>query len=629
MCGILGSINFDSTGKYLDCIRHRGPDGAGEKTIRIGNNLVSLLHRRLSIVDLSEAGSQPMNSANNQLCIIFNGEIYNHLELKEKINGTSFRGHSDTETIVNYFNHFDILHHIGELNGIFAFALLDIPGKRLFLARDRFGVKPLYYSFSDDRLIFSSELKPIRAALHPDTAKGLLINSLRMRYTPSPFTIYENIKKVEPGQLLEFDLEEHISLKKIRFASSPSSSGSRKGELKNLTKEYGDLFVQAVERQLMADVEVGILLSGGIDSALVAAVAKDKTRKTIKAFTIGFEEDSDEVDEVENASQTASVLGLEHFYKRITFADLLGSIEKIAEIVEEPIATTSIIPAYFLSELAASHVKVVLSGQGADEPLGGYDKYKAIPFLKSLKLPDTLRKFTRFGRKFYNDRENLRRFITAFQQRDLIDAYMEFNSIASDEAIENLIAPSHRQDLLSQVEKAGNSIKKIWKDRFQPYTEDAGLFLYYDLRTSLADDLLMYTDKITMNFSLECRVPILDNDLIAFIESLDNSCKFNLRDSKIIHRAFAREYLPSDIINRKKLGFKSPTESWFRKNTDELKTILTTNKALQDIFSVSGIDKIIFEHQKGKNNEKIIFLLLNIFYLTEKTNQIKPVLSCN
>ncbi|MDT7828079.1 asparagine synthase (glutamine-hydrolyzing) [Pricia sp. S334] len=615
MCGILGSVNFDNTSEYLNLIQHRGPDASGIQSFDIGEHSVSLLHRRLSIVDLSEAGSQPMSACDNNASIIFNGEIYNHLELKKKLPHISFRGHSDTETIVNYLRHFSIVESLSCLNGIFALAYLDVQKKKLFLARDRFGVKPLYYYFDGNRLMFSSEIRPIKSYIKSAINRGVAFITLRMRYSPSPLTVFDEIKKVEPGQLISFDLCESVVKVSKEYFVKGERLGTRKDEFKKLVNIYGDLFESAVERQLMADVDIGILLSGGVDSALVAAIAQKRSAKKLKAFTIGFEGDHKEIDEISYARETAEILGLDHYDQKINFPNFLTSIKQIAQIVEEPIATTSIIPMYFLSQLAVSHVKVVLSGQGADEPLGGYNKYRALPYLEKIRF---FRKISSPLDKIdfvYKNKEHLRRFLKAIQPEDLVSSWMEYCAISSQNYVANIVNPKTRKQGLNEMQQYQTLISEIWKSRTPNNSELKDLFLYYDLRTSLADDLLMYTDKITMNFGLECRVPILDNSLIAFIESLDSKYKYNSRKGKIIHKAFAQEYLPGSIINRKKIGFKSPTEIWFRENRNELENIFMHNSAFLTMFNQNKVREILNRHKEGENLEKQIFHLLSLNYL--------------
>lgn len=616
MCGILGSVNINSTSEFLDLIEHRGPDSYGQKSFRLGPNSVSLLHRRLAILDLSDAGNQPMASSDKRGYIVFNGEIYNHRQLKKNMTNVFLKGHSDTETIVNYFENNPILGCISELNGIFALAYLDVERQHLYLARDRFGVKPLYYYFDNDRLMFSSEIRPLKAYLKPFIEKGAALNSLKMRFSPSPISPYEKIVKVEPGQIITFDLQKKAIAMSKRYFVECRRLGGRRGEVKKLINKYGDLFEKAVGRQLMADVDVGILLSGGVDSALVAAVAKEKSKNVPKAFTIGFDGNHIE-DEIKYAEETADILGLEHFSHKIDSLDFQNSLKEIIKIVEEPIGTTSIIPMYFLSKLAASHVKVVLSGQGADEPLGGYYKYKALSVLDKRRY---FRRVSSFIDKFNllnNHNENARRVFSAIQQQDTVACWMEFNAISSSREIKKILNAQFLDSGMHALESKQELIYNVWKERTPNKFNLKNLFLYYDTRTSLSDDLLMYTDKITMHHSLECRVPILDNELMEFIESLDSDYKFDVRKGKIIHKEFAKEYLPASIIERKKLDFNSPTETWFRENIIEIKNIFFENDSFKELFDFNGIQQILNNHLKGKNLEKQIFMLLSLNYLIE------------
>lgn len=617
MCGIAGSINCVTDNSTLSMISHRGPDRHELIELAIENHPVYLGHARLSILDLSEAGNQPMFTDCRNYCIIYNGEIYNHAELRYKLGNVSFVGHSDSETILYYIREFGI-DAVKDFNGIFAFVFADLKNKKVHFVRDRFGIKPLYYHFSNNQFRFSSEIRPLKALLKPDINKGVLLNGLKMRYCPSPFTIYGNIRKAEPGQIITCHLNSDDIVIDKHYFLTPQITGKRKDETDKLVNIYGDLFEKAVERQLMADVEIGVLLSGGIDSALVAAVAKQKSSTPIKAFTIGFEGNYTDVDEINYAAKTAATLGIQHFYKRVGFSDLFNSLRKIVRIVEEPIATTSIIPMYYLSELAASNVKVVLSGQGADEPLGGYTKYR---YLHLIGIARLFKVFRYTGKKFdflYGKNEKVRRLVSAALSVDMINAYSAYNSIFSNKEISGLLIPALRKKGLEELCKTEKRIHEIWLNRMSVIPDEKMAFLYYDLRTSLSDDLLMYTDKITMNFGLECRVPILDNDLVEFIESIDSKYKFNSKEGKIIHKKFATAYLPADIINRKKLGFQSPTDVWFRENRNEVEKIILSGENFRDLFDEKEVRKLLLEHAGGKNREKQIFLLLSMVYLLEE-----------
>ena len=615
MCGILGSINYLFDETNLDLIKHRGPDDFGINSFDINNHKVMFGQRRLSIIDLSSAGHQPMRSKCENYSIIFNGEIYNHEELRKELpTDIIFNGHSDTETILYYLIHFGI-ERISDLNGIFAISFLDKKEEKLFLARDPFGVKPLYYFEDSKGLIFSSEIRPIKSLLkNLELNKNTLASLLRLRYNTSPDTLYNQIKKILPGHYHSIDLKSNkiVSVKQYFARDIPKKRTEKKSVLIN---QYGIELEKAVKRQLLSDVEVGILLSGGIDSAIIAFLAKKHYKGTLKAFTIGFEGDFDE-DEINDAAETAKFLGIEHHVKKISFSDFLGLIKECSRIVEEPLATTSMIPMYYLSKLAAEKVKVVLTGQGADEPLGGYTRYKSEIIRK--KIPLVFRKFIKPLIHLFNIRnEKVLRGANSIGIEDAIDRFLASYEIFSPEEINSLISTedtisknriNHFYKILGCV-NFGNSCEKM---------------MAIDTRMNLSDDLLNYTDKITMNFSIECRVPMLDIELVRFIESLPIEMKLNNKQTKIIHKEFAKTILPDSIINRPKKGFQSPTTKWFRDEMPTLKEILLDNNStFSKLFNITSVAKILKQHVEGFNKEKQIFLLLSIYYWLEFNEDVK------
>jgi asparagine synthase (glutamine-hydrolysing) len=617
MCGILGCINFKYDPKSLESIRHRGPDGHDATHFTVNGHQLTLAHRRLSIVDVSDNGKQPMQTADGGSCIVFNGEIYNHETLKPFIKEKDFRGHSDTETILNYFNENDIVKNLENLNGIFGFALLDQKNNKLYLTRDRFGVKPVYYYFENNQVVFSSEIRPFKYYTPMSYDKENVVEGLKMRYVGAPDTIYKKVKKVEPGQVIVFDLNNKDITASYHHYTKTQPTGTRKQEMASLTKEYGDLFVQAVERQLMSDVELGVLLSGGIDSALVAAVAKDKSSTPIKTFTVGFEEGLFKSDEIGNAKITAQTLGLENYETRVSFNDFIRDLKEIIQIVEEPIATNSIIPMYSLSRLVSKHVKVVLSGQGADEPLYGYRKYKGLLLLEPLQNNAFLRSGLKLSGARKSKKEDVRRLAGAAIEKDMFTSYREFNSITSRDEMLQLVQVNGGADVNTIYARKDELFRNKWSKRV-PSEKAIVSFPYLDLRNSLADDLLMYSDKLMMNFGVECRVPILDNDLVVFIESIHHSYKFNFSKGKIIHKEFAMQYLPSSIINRKKIGFATPAAKWYDTYKQEIESIITESKEIKELFNIKTVLNLLNDHSKNQTREKQILILLSIALLTNQ-----------
>ena len=609
MCGILGAINMEFDEHTLSIMEHRGPDDSGITSFLHQEHKVIFGQRRLSIIDVSTAGHQPMVSASNKFAIIFNGEIYNHLKLREKLpKQIVYNGHSDTETILYYLIHFGI-ESVSDFNGIFSLAFHDRDQGKIFLARDSFGVKPLYYYKNRSQFVFASEIRPIKALLgRTETNINAIASLLRLRYNASPETLHEGVLKVVPGHYLELNLNS----KTIQVSSHYFGGELPKIKIKDadvLVKQYGIELEKAVKRQLLSDVEVGVLLSGGIDSAVVAFLAKKHYKGRLKAFTVGFEGENEE-DEIKEAKETAALLGLEHHIKKISFSDFLGLIKECSRIVEEPLATTSMIPMFYLAKLSAEHVKVVLTGQGADEPLGGYTRYKSeiirdkVPsFLRSAIKP--IVKILGFkneqvirGAKVLGIDSEMDRFISVYEIFSS-DEIMEL--IGVDDSYSKKVVTNFNEIL--NCNSRENSVEKM---------------MAIDTRMNLSDDLLNYTDKITMNFSIECRVPMLDIELVKFMETLPLDLKISSKEGKIIHKEFAKNILPERIINRSKKGFKSPTNRWFREEIKTLEIILLAKGTeFSKRFNLVYVSKILKSHLDGFNKEKQIFLLLSIYYWLE------------
>ena len=607
MCGILGSINLSFNDEILNLIHHRGPDSNGMFSTAIGKHNAQLAQTRLAIVDLSVAGNQPMVSACSNYAITFNGEIYNHLNLRNKLTEINFKGHSDTETILYYLIKYGI-DGIKDFNGIFAFCYLDLKKQKMLLVRDFFGVKPLYYSLEKNNLVFSSEIRPIIKLKKDELDLDNLASLLRLRYIPSPNTLYKNINKLRPGHYAEINLQDKdINFREYAFISELPSTKNIKYDSALL--EYETKISEAVNRQLMSDVEVGILLSGGIDSAIVAALAQKHSSKKLKAFTIGFEGLYDE-DEIANAKETADILGLDHYSAKMSFDDFLTIFKETIRIVEEPLATTSLIPMYFLSKLASEHVKVVLTGQGADEPLGGYQRYQGE--IVSAKIPRTLIKWAgNLVNVLGIKNEKIIRASNSLGEKDDVKRFVKVYSIFNEAEIEKLLNIKEKKSY-----KAVNYYYQLLNCKKKKKSVERMMAI--DTRMNLSDDLLIYTDKITMNFSLECRVPLLDTELINFIESLPSEFRVKRNKTKIIHKDFAKKILSEKIINRKKMGFQSPTDMWFKKYNSEIKKLLLNdNHPFARIFNLKEVEFIINQHQKGYNKEKQIFLLMGIYYWLE------------
>ena len=605
MCGILGSINKPFDKSILKTIFHRGPDDRDIVSFKSCGSEISFGHVRLSIQDLSSAGHQPMYSECGKFIIIFNGEVYNHFDLRERLDDIAWKGYSDTETIVNYIAKFGI-NSVKDFNGIFGFALYDIKKDKLYIVRDRYGVKPIYYYLNTDEIIFASEIRPIKKLIDTDIKKENLATLLKLRYNPSPTTLYENIQKLRAGHILEYDLKtKNLDIKSFITSIDIKSDISFEQAL----IKYGELFEQAIKRQLLSDVEVGVLLSGGIDSALVAYYAQKHCDKPVKTFTIGFSE-NDDADETLDAKETARILGTEHYEIKISDEDFESIFQKCIDIVEEPLGTTSIIPMYYLNELVASYdIKVVLTGQGADEPLAGYTRYRGENMYG--KFPPFLLNFLKpFSGLIKN--ESIYRAINSLGEKSTTKRWELIYTLFRDKEIKKLIKvnESNSIELINYFYKLLEGNNK----------DSTSAMMSNDIRMNLCDDLLLYTDKISMNFSIEARVPMLDNDLVDFIESLPLEYKLEGKEGKYIHKKFAESILPKEIIYRKKKGFKSPTEKWFKgeKGLKYKNMLIQKDSKFSELFDINEVSKIFEIHMDGKRNmEKQLFTLISIYYWME------------
>ncbi len=605
MCGILGSINQPFDNLILNLIKHRGVDDSEILDLIIGKNKITLGFRRLSIQDLSNAGHQPMYSARKKFIIIFNGEIYNHFDLRKKLKDIKFQGHSDTETIVNYIAKYGIK-SIKDFNGIFGFSLIDVKKQKLYLVRDRYGVKPIYYYQNNQNFIYSSEIRPIKKIITTHINKDNIATLLKLRYNPAPTTLYDNIYKLRAGHILEYDLKTN-SMDISSFISPIKID--KNISFNDALKKYGELFEKAIKKQLLADVEIGVFLSGGIDSALVAYFAQKNSNKPIKTFTIGFEE-NDDSDETKEARESAKILGTEHYEIKIIDNQFEEIFAKCIDIVEEPLGTTSIIPMYFLNELASKYVKVVLTGQGADEPLAGYNKYQGEALVN--KIPSFIFNSLKPLSMLIKN-ESIYRAINSLGEKDIIKRFELIYSLFSQEEI---------QRLLKVEEFQSSELINYFYQLLEGKDKDStNAMMSNDMRMNLCDDLLLYTDKISMNFSIEARVPILDNDLIDFIESLPLEYKLQGKEGKYIHKKFAESVLPKEIIYREKKGFKSPTEKWFKgeKGLKYKKILTTPNSQFSKFFNLQEVAIIFDTHLKGKKNmEKQLFTLISLYHWLEK-----------
>ena len=609
MCGIVGSIAKQIDPVQLatcaQSLQHRGPNGHGEQVVKLSANQVWLAHTRLAILDLSTAGHQPMQSSSGRWWVSYNGEIYNHLTLRKSLD-TAFRGHSDTETLTELISKHGIHAVLPRLNGMFAFAALDKKDEKLYLARDSFGIKPLYYTGSKGKFSFASEIRALVDARliepRPD-AEGLQ-KFLSLRYVASPNTLWEGVKRIKPGHVLCLNLKTlHINI--THFIAPVNERFT--GTMADASRQYEGLLKTAIGRQLRADVPMGLLLSGGIDSALIAAMAKDMGKR-LPCFTVGFGDAYAEC-EISDAEETANVLGLPIKSVRVTSTQLREALPKIIQSVEEPLGTDSIMPMWYLAQRAKQDVTVVLTGQGTDEPWGGYLRYQ-------VEMVRRLMPFGSFWRGIKKIGHVLGGTYADFIERGLRTLEQESLSKRTLEACTLFTAQDRL--LLTGSSSDGGALETIqyWKSWLSSsHCEGAESMMRMDTRMNLADDLLLYGDKISMAHSLEARPPMLDIELVRFVESLPIEYRISLNNAKIVHKKMAEHYLPAAIVHRKKRGFKVPFGDWSRGPwRDYIEAqFFSQHSPLLDYLDKKQLNHFWTEHvSKQRDRSRQIFALLTL-----------------
>lgn len=634
MCGIAGYISdekFDSNiaMQMCDKIKSRGPDDFGIWTDY--NCGIHLTHRRLSILDLSEAGSQPMISKSGRYVIAYNGEIYNHMYLRKEIekksfNPISWRGFSDTETLLQSIEFWGLFETLKKAVGMFAFTIWDRKEKHLYLVRDRIGEKPLYYGFSKNVFLFASELKSIK--VHPAFNSELDINSIGLQqqfgYVPSPHTIYKNINKLDPGTILKIDFQNGFkkainSIEKTKYWSIKNSIIKGKnnpflGNSNEAAKKLDSLLTNSIKQQMISDVSLGAFLSGGIDSSAVVALMQAQSTSPIKTFTLGFNERV--YDESVHAKKIANHFGTDHHEIILSSNDVLSSIPSISSIYDEPFSDSSQIPTYLISKFAKNYVTVSLSGDGGDEIFGGYNRYLFVEkFWHSISfLPLSSRKIIKKILKRIPN-YNIEKFISLFQFL-LSKKFKNYNIVDKIQKILNILDSSNINELYmrlishwtpEQLLINKNLINK--NEILKNFSCDLDLnhtekIMAIDSMIYLPDDILVKTDRASMSVSLENRSPFLDYRIFEYSWSLPKEMKIYKGKTKWILREVLKNYLPIDLIERPKMGFGLPLDIWLRTSLrDWAEELLNENKLKnQCFFDVKYVRKKWSEHISGEKN---------------------------
>ncbi|MTI38308.1 asparagine synthase (glutamine-hydrolyzing) [Fulvivirga lutimaris] len=622
MCGIAGFLdrNCNSSKEILinmtNSLENRGPDDHGHVVIESDSYQVGLGHRRLSIIDLSQFGHQPYTFEHLQL--VFNGEIYNYMEVREQLTkvGYSFQSTSDTEVIIKNIHYKGLKNALADFIGMFAFALFDSSTEKLFLTRDRAGVKPLYYYHKDKMLLFASELKAFHQS--PRFEKALNTDALSLYFTysyiPVPHTIFQNAYKLEPGHYLEVSVSTG-ELKKEKYWDIFDAYNKPKLNIdyEEAKEELTKLMLDSFQLRMVADVPVGIFLSGGYDSTAVAALLQQNSSSKLKTFTIGFEDKG--FDEAPYARKVADYLGTEHHEHYCTYKDARDIIPKIPEIFDEPFGDNSVIPTLLVSQMAVKEVKVALSADGGDELFCGYPKFtNALKYTG--KIPKTLQKAASgvmsmvnpqvFPRKkeTYNFDQRYLKMQEIWQNQDPVEAMITISKFNVKSTIDDWILAEHK-DAISYF-KSSNSLNRE--------NDAINKMLAIDYKTFLLDNNLTKVDRCTMSVSLEGREPFLDHRLNEMIAQLPSSYKYHDGVTKRILKDIVHNAVPKNLMERPKMGFVVPIMDWFKNDLKEITTNYLSDEKLKqdDLLNYKQIGKLRDSYLNGtaENVQRIWHLLV-------------------
>ncbi|MFC1701022.1 asparagine synthase (glutamine-hydrolyzing) [Patescibacteria group bacterium] len=613
MCGIAGYIGSGSRSmldKMIHALKHRGPDDEGFYV----DNGVGLGHCRLSIIDLI-SGHQPISNESKTVWLVANCEIYNFKELRKELISQrhKFYTYSDAETIVHLYEEYGE-EFLNKLNGMFSFALWDNDKKKLILARDRLGQKPLYYSIVNQSLVFSSELKAILeySFLKKDIDWKSLAKYLIYEYIPSPHTIFKNIYKLGPGEYIVYQDGNLVIKKYWEVSFNKYSKEITKQEYLSQLDEKID---EAVSIRLMADVPLGIFLSGGIDSTSIAYYAQKKSLNKIKTFSIGFSDKS--FDESDYSRQAAKFLQTEHYEQILEPKDCLGLIPKISDFLDEPFADPSIIPTYLLSKFTKKIATIALGGDGGDELFMGYPTFQAhrldriyqrIPAWVRYNLINPLINNLPVSLNNISLDFKLKKFVTGFEYCSEIKNQIWLGSFLPGQ-LEKIFINSIYQEIktINIFEDIRNYVNSVRNQRL------GNRLIYLYLKNYLQDDILVKVDRASMASSLEVRAPFLDYQLVDFINSIPLKYKLRGWQSKYLLKELMKDKLPKNIVYRSKKGFGIPVAKWIKADLrDFVLDIFSKSKIEREgIFNYDYINKLIIEHFSGrKDNHKTIWTLL-------------------
>jgi asparagine synthase (glutamine-hydrolysing) len=612
MCGICGIYNAQSgepvsaeiLGHMTNSISHRGPDDSGSYL----DGPVGLGFARLSIIDLS-GGHQPMSNETGDIWLVFNGEIWNYKELRKELleKGHQFRTNSDSETIVHAYEEYG-LDCVARLNGMFGFAIWDASRRRLLLARDRAGKKPLYYTRVNGNFLFGSEIKAL--LYHPDVKRQAdpqaLADFLSVRYVPGPATLFANIYKVLPGHWV---LYENDNLREECYWDYAFGQTERR-PIEEYIQGIRHHVHRAVEQRMIADVPVGAFLSGGVDSSIVTGTMSQLTNQPIQTFAVGFDEEG--YSELPYARLVADYFGTEHHELVVKCSDLSRYWPLLTWHRDEPVSEPSDLGVYLVSKLASTYVKVVLSGEGGDELFAGYPKYvvdwmaryyhvlptsvrdKVIMPLLDL-LPYSMRKLKTAARNL---------------SQPVPQRWMSWFGIFNGQLKENILSES----IKASIDTDSSRVFRRWLEN-NPQRDNLSSMLYLDTKIWLPDNLLMKGDKMTMAASLEARMPLLDYQLTEYAASIPSSAKVKPFKAKYLFKRAYADFLPEAILTRKKMGFNVPTGTWFREGQRNLITQLLLSERARDrgYLNDAFVASLLRDHLEGRTNyQSQLFILASL-----------------
>jgi asparagine synthase (glutamine-hydrolysing) len=621
MCGFAGvhslnqkNVNSEILLNMSKNLVHRGPDDSG---VWINNsNTVGFAHQRLAVIDLTSAGHQPMHSFSNRFTIVFNGEIYNHNELRTELEFIEWNGSSDTETLLTCIELWGIDKTLKKINGMFAFALWDNSDSTIYLVRDRMGEKPLYFGWQGDSFLFGSELKALK--MHPGFQEQIDKDSLglyfRYNHIPAPFSIYKKIYKLDSGSILtlnqgkkKYKVRKYWSI--FNAAVKGLSNISSKNE-EELTFELDNLLRKSIKQKMLSDVPIGAFLSAGIDSSLVVSIMQSMSTKPIKTFTIGFEDEA--YDEANDARLIAKHLGTDHHELYVKPQDVINLIPLLPILYDEPFSDTSQIPTYLVSKLAKEKVTVALSGDGGDELFCGYNRYHLTENFWGLlsKCPLFLRKFMSFillsiPINFWSKLENIA-FLSKKYNNIGFKIIKGAGVIISNnlyELYDNLLSNwKINEKLVQDAENRFHLDLNKTKD-LEQFSKVEKMMLW-DMQSYLPNGILVKLDRASMGVSLEGRVPFLDQNIVKFAWSVPTKYKFKNNKGKWLLRQVLQQYIPKELVERPKSGFTLPLSDWLRGPLKDWAEELINPDRLADegILNSDLVNKRWLEHQKGNTD---------------------------